>query len=162
MPAVYVSPTRSLAALEMLVHLDAAQLLLDYVTAWIDVPEGGVVEVGDLPDDWRESPSPPELRAIGGRWIAGGRHVALRVPSAVVAGEFNLVLNPRHPDYAALARGAFGPFAFRTRGSSSNCAGGGTLSWSSWRSSSTRRRRAGSTGTSWTPRASRSAGRSGT
>ena len=117
-PAVYVSPTRSLAAMEMLVHLDSSDLLLDYVTAWIDVPNDYVLEVTDfatLPADWHESPSPPDLREIGRRWIIDARHVALRVPGAVVSGELNLVLNPAHPTFAHLARGAFKKFAFDPR-----------------------------------------------
>jgi RES domain-containing protein len=41
--------------------------------------------------------------------------VVLRVPSVVTAGEFNFILNPRHPDFARLKLGLPEPFAFDAR-----------------------------------------------
>jgi RES domain-containing protein len=41
-------------------------------------------------------------------WLARGNSVALRVPSALVAGEFNCLLNPAHPHYRKAAIGSAG------------------------------------------------------
>ncbi|MGH8217199.1 MAG: RES family NAD+ phosphorylase [Steroidobacteraceae bacterium] len=75
------------------------------VTRWrIDDP---FIEIADsLPEDWRQRPAPPSARELGSRWVAESRSVVLRVPSIVVDGEFNYLLNPRHPDFARLEIGA--------------------------------------------------------
>ena len=52
----------------------------------------------------------PALRDLGTRWAVSGGTVALRVPSAVVPGEQNFLLNPRHPDFARLELGGAEPF----------------------------------------------------
>jgi DNA-binding winged helix-turn-helix (wHTH) protein len=55
-------------------------------------------------------------RALGR--VAESRSAVLRVPSIVVDGEFNYVLNPRHPDFARLEIGESLEFSFdpRSRG----------------------------------------------
>ncbi len=53
-------------------------------------------------DDWRDQPPPASTRAFGDAWLASRRSPAVRVPSAVVLGEFNYLLNPLHPDFARL------------------------------------------------------------
>lgn len=68
------------------------------IPASIDEP---FIEIADpLPDDWRQLPALPSTRKLGSYRVAESRSVALRVPSIVVDGEFNYVLNPRHPDFA--------------------------------------------------------------
>ena len=57
----------------------------------------------DLPAEWRRHPGPPELRDIATRWAEAGETVVLQVPSAIVPGEHNFLLNPRHPDFGRLA-----------------------------------------------------------
>lgn len=42
-------------------------------------------------------PYPESTQALGLEWALSLRSLALRVPSAVVPVEFNLLLNPRHP-----------------------------------------------------------------
>ena len=58
---------------------------------------------------------PPEARAVGDRWVRDMTSVALRVPSAVVEAEHNLLLNPAHPDFAQVRVGEARPFAFDPR-----------------------------------------------
>lgn len=103
-PAVYTSGTVALATLEMLVHLDSAAPLAAYVLFAVTIPEKtiSVVDPMALPRDWRTSPAPAALRALGDRWLEEGRSAVLRVPSAVVGAvgvEFNYLLNPAHPDF---------------------------------------------------------------
>lgn len=96
---VYTAETPSLAALEMLVHLDADQLLRQfYVLIPVEFDESLVEAIGpaDLPDNWNDSSSPPELRAIGDDWIRSRRSLVLKVPSAVVPQERLFLLNPEH------------------------------------------------------------------
>jgi RES domain-containing protein len=42
-------------------------------------------------------PYPESTQKLGSEWALSLRSLALRVPSAVVPSEFNLLLNPRHP-----------------------------------------------------------------
>jgi RES domain-containing protein len=41
--------------------------------------------------------------------------VALRVPSVIVPGEFNYLLNPAHPQFASVKIGKSEPFLFDPR-----------------------------------------------
>ena len=97
-PAVYTSSRLSLAALELLVHTDVPLVPPDLVACEIDIPDTldtEAVELADLPRDWR-LPGHPSCRAIGDRWLDGGRTAVLRVPSAVVPEEWNYIINPAH------------------------------------------------------------------
>ena len=114
---IYTAQSQSLAALEMLVHLDSSELLDKYVLFGVDVEESLLsrVEVSKLPRDWRADPPPANLRAIGDEWIAIGSSAVLRVPSAVIAGESNFLINPRHCDFSKLRIGEPVPFRFDPR-----------------------------------------------
>ena len=116
-PVVYVSETLSLAALEVLVHLQSSGLLASYVAFRVDFDRRGSrsVDPAHLPEDWRSWPSPPELRAIGDEWARRGRSLILEVPSAVVPREHNYLINPAHPGFAGLAIGPPQPFTFDSR-----------------------------------------------
>ena len=117
-PVVYCSESRALAALEQLVHLHRNRLPPHFVCFPVDIPHDlaiTVVRVQDLPADWRRYPEPAELRDIGTRWAEAGDTVVLQVPSAVVPGEHNFLLNPRHPDFGRLVLGDPEPFEFDQR-----------------------------------------------
>jgi len=115
-PVVYASGTLSLALVEILVHLTSAPLAA-YSAVPLEFPEAlvTIVELNGLPKSWRDSPAPPETRAIGDKWVADRRSAALRVPSVVVPGEHNYVLNPNHPDFRRVRLGAAVPFPFDPR-----------------------------------------------
>lgn len=115
-PVVYVSSTLSLALVEVLVHLPAG-LLGAYAAVPVSFDDTHVAALADadLPADWRDVPPPPTTQAIGDRFVAEGRSLALRVPSVVVPSESNYLLNPAHPAFAALAIGAPVAFPFDPR-----------------------------------------------
>lgn len=114
---IYAAQSRALAALEMLIHLDEADLLDAYVLMPVDVDGSRISEIDQsaLPLNWQKNPPPSALRDIGDNWIVGGKSVALRVPSAVVPGESNYLLNPRHKDFQKLKIGEPQPFQFDVR-----------------------------------------------
>lgn len=83
------------------------------IPVYIDEP---LIEIADsLPQDWRRLPAPPSTRELGSRWARESRSAVLRVPSIVVDGEFNYLLNPRHPDFARLRLGEPQAFSFDPR-----------------------------------------------
>jgi RES domain-containing protein len=97
----YASDSVALAALEVLAHLQSTAVLQTYSLATIRFPES-VVEALDpatLPADWRRFPSPPANQAVGDAWVAEGRSLVLRVPSAIVPSASNYLINPAHPRF---------------------------------------------------------------
>lgn len=117
-PAVYTSASLSLAALEVLVHVDRDLLPPGLAQVEIEVPDDvAVLSLGveSLPEGWRRYPGPPELRELGDRWLAEGATAVLQVPSAVIPQEVNYLLNPLHPGISRVAVVSQAPFAYDTR-----------------------------------------------
>lgn len=101
---VYAAQSLSLAQLELLVHLEAEDVLRSH---WRYIPVDVAAEtvlacqvVAELPPDYDAWPVPASTRSIGDVWIASAVSVGLTVPSVVTPGERNLLLNPAHPGFA--------------------------------------------------------------
>lgn len=88
---------------------------IEWATIAVDIDDALIEIAHPLPGDWRDLPAPESTRALGSRWMAESRSVVLRVPSIVVDGECNYLLNPRHPDFARLKIGEARPFSFDPR-----------------------------------------------
>ena len=114
--AVYLGDSLALAAMELLVHLRNIDVLRTYRTLPVYIPDEVVmhIEPRELPSGW-ESGARTTTRAIGDRWLADGRSVALHVPSAVIAGECNFILNPGHRDMRSIEAGPVSDFQFDPR-----------------------------------------------
>lgn len=115
---VYTSPTLSLAALELFVHLEPALLPDDLVSIEARLPvdwEAVRVEATDLPPDWRSYPAPAALCELGTTWARRLETPGLWVPSAVIPGEWNLLINPKHPMSRRLEIATPVPFRFDPR-----------------------------------------------
>ena len=104
---VYIAQSQSLAALEMLAHLDSGDVLRYYVAVPVSFDSRLVldVDVSSLPKNWKSYPAPRKLGAIGDAWIFSGESAVLRVPSVLVPSESNFLLNPAHPMFANLLIG---------------------------------------------------------
>jgi RES domain-containing protein len=104
---VYVSETRALATLEILAGLQVPAVVPAYVLISVEFEEELIsnVEVGGLPPDWRGSPPDSATQSIGDRWIEQASSLVLRVPSALVPGEFNYLINPAHAGFGKLRIG---------------------------------------------------------
>ncbi|HXN36377.1 MAG TPA: RES domain-containing protein, partial [Opitutaceae bacterium] len=64
---------------------------------------------------WRIYPYSPSTQRFGSAWAISRRSVALRVPSVVVPGEFNFLVNPAHPEFTKLKFAPPEPFWFDRR-----------------------------------------------
>jgi RES domain-containing protein len=106
-PLIYTAESKSLAVLEILVHLDSPDLLRKYVLFEVKIEDPLVTHLdpASLPKDWRQDPPPPDAQKLGDEWASSAHSAVLRVPSAIVTGEFNYLLNPRHPDFNKLKIG---------------------------------------------------------
>jgi RES domain-containing protein len=108
---VYTAGTQSLAALEILAH--ASALGDDYVVVGIEIPGALAIEEIELRSlpDWHIATT----RSIGDAWFARRASAVLRVPSKVIAAEFNYILNPTHDDFGQLTIYDPEPFRFDQR-----------------------------------------------
>lgn len=98
---VYASESLSLALLEVLVHLNQPRAAPELVAFSANIPAACIenLPVGPQCDDPLGAPLPVKNpRRTGDVWIAEARSLALRVPSAVIPTEQNLLINPAHPD----------------------------------------------------------------
>jgi len=112
---VYLAETRALAALEIIVHVDRILLSVPYVVIPVQFDDSQLQKNTELPDAW-DSPIIPELtRLIGDDWVKSQSSVLLRVPSIVVAGEWNYLFNPAHSDAGDVRIGSPEPFRFDAR-----------------------------------------------
>lgn len=117
---VYLAKTISLAALEILVHLDDAGLRASYSFIPISFPAACVSTppkkgVEPLPDDWATTPAPLGCARYGDEWAASGKSLILRVPSVIVPWESNFLLNPLHSDWDKAKIGEAQSFDFDPR-----------------------------------------------
>jgi RES domain-containing protein len=114
---VYVAESQALAVLEVLVHLDSTSLLDKYVLIQVDFEDSLVADLNrtSLPRNWGEEPVPANVQAIGDRWIAAATSAVLRVPSTLVPGESNFLINPMHRDFGKLKISKPKPFQFDPR-----------------------------------------------
>jgi RES domain-containing protein len=103
-PAIYTAESRAVALAEILVHLESAAVLPRYVVLRVEIDEANIAHLDphDLPRNWRAEPAPRRLQTLGDEWLDSGKAAVLRVPSAIVVGEFNYLLNPLHPDFSML------------------------------------------------------------
>nr|WP_052731185.1 RES family NAD+ phosphorylase [Spirosoma radiotolerans] len=83
----------------------------------IRVPDDSLLSVplNELPEGWNEPLAPTALKAITKQWLSDNRFLLLKVPSAVVAGEYNFLINPAHPRMAEVVITTKEPFRFDSR-----------------------------------------------
>jgi len=100
-PVVYSSESIALALHETVVHLRAAGLPLNRYLVRIDVPAeiwDARVILSDPPVGWDALPHGIPSVQAGDAWLAGGASALMAVPSIIVPEEFNVLINPLHPD----------------------------------------------------------------
>ena len=101
---VYASTSLALAAVETFVNLEPKLRPDDlvYVEAELaDTVRTERLDVKHLPSGWHQVRD-ESLRHFGDEWIRHAKSVTLYVPSAAIRGEWNVLLNPAHPDFTKL------------------------------------------------------------
>lgn len=116
-PVVYLAESRALAALEVLANVDDGARLRyqKWVCIPLLAPDSTIEKPARVPVSWRTFPYTPATQAFGAAWAREGRSALLRLPSAIVPGEFNYLLNPGHPDFKAMKIGEPERFSFDPR-----------------------------------------------
>lgn len=114
---VYASTSLALAGVETFVNLEPNLQPDDLVSIEAEIPDEiqiGRLDLGALPAKWYRTRD-ESLRRFGDEWIQSGTTVGLFVPSAAIQGEWNVLLNPIHPDFAKIRFGSPQPFRFDAR-----------------------------------------------
>jgi len=116
-PLAYCAESRALTVVEILANAEETDRLL--ALAWVlvpaEIPASLIEKPPRFPEDWRRFPHPASTQEVGAAWARELRSAALRVPSVVVPGEFNYLLNPLHPDFKDVRLGKPEPFSFDPR-----------------------------------------------
>jgi RES domain-containing protein len=118
MEMIYTAESRALALAEVMVHFSAAMMPPDYRMVTIDIPDDLAIQqlsVDELPREWNVFPYLSSTQSVGDSFIQENKFSILRVPSAVVPGDFNLLLNPHHADFRKITIEKIEKFPFDNR-----------------------------------------------
>lgn len=63
--------------------------------------ESSIIDIqpDKLPKNWNISPGPGGLKTIGDNWVKNKDSLLLKVPSAAVIGEYNILINRNHIEF---------------------------------------------------------------
>jgi RES domain-containing protein len=116
---VYSTESRSLALLEVLVHLDLSEdLPTDRLLVAIEIPDELLVQVmteADLAPNWHAKPPLRQTQLLGDAFVRAQEAAVLKVPSSIMPDEFNYLINPQHPAAAQIKVVGQWPLAFDGR-----------------------------------------------
>jgi RES domain-containing protein len=99
---VYAAQSVALATLEIMVHLeDYALMIHSYSVVPLRFPAEIVEPLSpkELYPGWDHPTAGEASKRVGDAWARSGRSAVLAVPSVVVRGETNFLLNPAHPEF---------------------------------------------------------------
>jgi RES domain-containing protein len=102
---IYTASNSSLAMAEVAVHFTYATLPGDYMMITIHIPvDISILKLSptDLPPDWNAFPHPMSTQTVGDQFIAGHRYCLLQIPSVVTQGDYNILINPNHPEFSKI------------------------------------------------------------
>jgi len=115
---IYTAESRALACLENIVHRNSKGLQKNFRIMEIDVPDKIKIEKiqeTDLIADWKNFDNMPYTQQIGDNWINNSKTAVLQVPSVIVTGDFNYLINPAHKDFSSIKLLSVIPFEFDSR-----------------------------------------------
>lgn len=93
---IYAAEHRSLAVLEY--RANNPLPVKDLIMLVLQLPDDNLKEINskDLPNQWQHYTFESPCAAIGDQWLRNGDFLAMKVPSAVVQQESNILINPMH------------------------------------------------------------------
>lgn len=115
---IYTSESRALCTAEIAVHTPIGIIPENYYLAEIEIPDEIEIEeisISRLPADWNQFPHSHATQKTGNQFISDNKSLVLKVPSAVVQGDFNYLINPRHADFSKVKIKRTESFSFDER-----------------------------------------------
>ncbi|WP_031527971.1 RES family NAD+ phosphorylase [Dyadobacter crusticola] len=111
---LYTASHRSLAMLEVLVHLNKSVPPPEYVIVVLYVPDAmATPTVPYMIQDWKEEEY--WTKDTGDQWVKDKKTLLCRVPSIVVKSEYNFLINPAHEHASEIKVVGKEPFEFDLR-----------------------------------------------
>lgn len=117
-PLLYTAQSRALCSVEIAVHVPFGVLPKNYKLLTIEFPDSAKIQTlskKEFPSGWKENPHPNSTQQIGDEFSQTGEYLVLKVPSVVVQGDFNYLLNPNHSDFVKVKIIDIEPFEFDNR-----------------------------------------------
>lgn len=96
---VYLADHPASCMLEMIVHIDLEFFPSTYQLLKVEVPDSVSTmdaDIASFPSDWKTNEE--YTHALGSKWLTQAPSALLSVPSALIDGGNNYLLNPLHPD----------------------------------------------------------------
>lgn len=115
---LYTGQSRALCTAEIAVHTPLGNIPLDYEIVEITIPDSVIVkeiEISDLPFDWKSIPHSHSTQEIGDKFILENEFLVFKVPSVVVQGDFNFLINPAHRRFNEVEITSINQFEFDAR-----------------------------------------------
>ena len=115
---VYTSESRALCSVEIAVNTPLGNIPSDYELCSIEIPDDlGIfsLALADLDPRWKSFPHSLSTQEIGDQFVRRGEFLVMKVPSAVVQGEYSFLINPLHTDFAKISVKSTEPFNFDER-----------------------------------------------
>jgi len=98
---LYTSESRALCTAEIAVHIPLGIMPKDFELISVEIPDSikfFELSVNDLPKDWNSIPHSGKTQELGDKFVRENKHVVMKVPSVVVQGDFNYLINSNHED----------------------------------------------------------------
>ncbi|UZD24497.1 RES family NAD+ phosphorylase [Algoriphagus halophytocola] len=115
---LYTSQSRALCTAEIAVHTPLGNVPTDYELVEITIPDTIAMKeivVSDLPKDWKSIPHSHSTQEIGDKFLSENDYLIFKVPSVVVQGDFNFLINPAHRQFYQVEITSTEPFDFDSR-----------------------------------------------
>jgi len=113
---LYTAEHRSLAALEVLVHLNRNELPDDLKLLSLDIPEESITEISQEEiNEIQKNKSLISFKKTGSGWITSQKSLCLKVPSIIIKEEFNILINPNHRLFDEIKIDKIDDFIFDSR-----------------------------------------------
>ncbi len=115
---VYTASSIALAMTEVAVHVPFGLLPVGFFVTSIEVPDlhMAIVPAKELSGtNWDSHPPSHITQDIGDKFINDNEHLVLKVPSVVVPGDFNFLINPFHIEFSKVKVVDSRPFSFDQR-----------------------------------------------
>lgn len=98
---LYTSENKSLAALEVLIHMDRNTIPDNLQILTLEIPDSEVIMIDEDFRKWMIKKAQPlmDSQRYGTAWIRSHESLGLKVPTILIPGEWNILINPEHKNF---------------------------------------------------------------
>lgn len=98
-PCIYAGESRGIVLLEYSAHVSIHEIrrALSFTTFSVPDDSISVINIADLPGNWKAFPHPKETRDIGSKLLSEKISLVVKIPSVIIEEEYICLINPNHP-----------------------------------------------------------------